>query len=87
MEYAKEIIFNVGYKRVNGVISEIKLKFIKIYKILQIVANIVKKWTSNIVKVIKNNKIISITIAVLLILIAADFILLDNFIKLFSTLY
>ena len=87
MEYAKEIILNVGYKRVNGVISETKLKFIEIHKILQIVANIVKKWTSNIVKVIKNNKIISITIAVLLVLMAADFILLDNFIKLFSTLY
>ena len=87
MEYAKEIILNVGYKRVNGVISEIKLKFTAIYKVLQIVANIVKKWASNIVKVIKNNKIISITIAVLLVLMATDFILLDNFIKLFSTLY
>ena len=87
MEYAKEIIFNVGYKRIIEVVSEAKFRFIKICKILKIIANILKRWTSIAVKVIKNNKIISTTIAVLLILIAADFILLDNFIKLFSTLY
>ena len=90
MEYAKDIILNVGYKRLSGLRSWIgKAKNIlkRTKEALAVIFCIIKKWTGIVTKSIMNNKLISLTLVLLVLLIAADFILIDNFMKIFVTLY
>lgn len=90
MEYAKEIIFNIGYKRINIFKSRVeKLKNIlnKIKEFALFLFCILKKWTSIGINIVKNNKLISTALFMLVILMIADFILIDNFMKIFVTLY
>ena len=89
MEFTKEIIFNFGYKRLNL----IKEKFEKIREIanrlkefILFVFCILKKWTSKGIEIVKNNKMISTAIFLLIFFMIADFILIDNFMKIFATL-
>lgn len=90
MEYAKDIILNVGYKRLNGVRKKISLTKFRIKQIKDVTANVyclIKRGTSFLVSVVKNNKLICLALSLLVILMSADFILINNFMKIFSTLY
>ena len=90
MEYAKDFILNVGYKRFNLVKDNVfKLKNIlsRMKEFALFIFCILKKWTSIGIEIIKNNKLISISLFLLVFLVIADFILIDNFMKIFTTLY
>ena len=90
MEYAKDIILNIGYRGLRGFkhkTIEKTAKIENIKKILSKVVSGVKNWTSSIIRIIRNNKIICLSLGMLIILISADIILIDNFMKIFSTLY
>ena len=65
MEYAKDIILDIKYKK--GELRKDKLNI----------------WTSKLVKQIKNNKLIFASLTSLLILIAIDIILINNFFTLY----
>ena len=90
MEYTKDIILNVGYKRLNCVRKKLSTTSFRIKQIKEIIANLyffIKKETSYLVIIIKNNKMICLALSLLIILMSADFILINNFMKIFSTLY
>ena len=86
MEYAKDVIFNLDCRREN-LIRNLKGVSIRIYRVFIIVLNFLKKWTSILWNIIKRNKIISATLAILAILMIADFMLINIFMKIFATLY
>lgn len=66
MEYAKDIILNLGYKKEKSTKK-------------------MSKWTSNIFAfIISRNKIIIITLSILVILISIDFILINSFLEILS---
>ncbi len=65
MEYAKDIILNLGYKKEKSTKK-------------------MSKWTSNIFAFISRNKIIIITLSILVILISIDFILINSFLEILS---
>ena len=90
MEYAKDIILNVGYRRVNLVrskLSDLKGLLRRRKEFLLVVLCVLKKWGINIINIIRKNKLISLSLFLLIVLMAADFILIDNFMKIFATLY
>lgn len=68
MEYTKDIILDIGYKR------EIGLRKLK-------------NWTSKVKKIIESNKLIVITLSLLVTLIAIDIILVNSFLQLLTKLY
>ena len=80
MEFTKDIILNLNFRRLN--VFNYKLR-----NILNKVFSFIKKCTSNFLTFVKNNKFICITLTTLIVLISADMILINIFIKLFSTLY
>ncbi len=43
-----------------------------------------KEWTSNLKKIIKNNKIITFTLGLLIALMVVDFVLVNSFLELLS---
>ena len=86
MEYAKDVIFNFEYKSEN-LIRNLKGVITRIYSVSTIVLTFLGKWTSMIWSVAKRNKIISVTLVLLAILMIADFMLIDIFMKIFATLY
>ena len=86
MEYAKDVIFNLECRREN-LVRNLKGISTRIYSISIVVFNFVKKWTSILWNIIKRNKIISATLAILAILMIADFMLINIFMKIFATLY
>ena len=68
MEYTKDIILDIGYKKEIG-----GAKF--------------KKWTSNIKKEIKSNKLIVITISLFTTLTVIDIVLVNSFLQVLTKLY
>lgn len=46
-----------------------------------------KNWTSKVKKVLARNKLITITLSLLVILVSIDIILVNSFLKLLSQLY
>ena len=86
MEYAKDVIFNLECRREN-LVRNLKGISTRIYSISIVVFNFVKKWTSILWDIIRRNKIISATLAILAILMIADFMLINIFMKIFATLY
>ena len=90
MEYAKDMIFNLGYRRI-WKIKELFNSFRLISKRVKIISltifSFIKKCTSYIFNIIRKNKIISIALFMLTVLIIADLILVDIFMKIFATLY
>lgn len=68
MEYTKDIILDIRYKREDGVTK-------------------LKDWTSNLKKVVKNNKIIIITLSMLSALTVIDIVLVNSFMQLLTKLY
>ena len=86
MEYAKDVIFNLECRREN-LVRNLKGISTRIYSISIVVFNFVKKWTSILWDIIRRNKIISATLAILAILMIADFMLINIFVKIFATLY
>lgn len=86
MEYAKDVIFNLECRREN-LVRNLKGISTRIYSISIVVFNFVKKWTSILWDIIRRNKIISATLALLAILMIADFMLINIFMKIFATLY
>ena len=90
MEYAKDIILSVGYKRISIIrsrINQIKSYLSRTKEFVLFVFCILKKWISKIANCVKRNPIISIAFALLITFMIADFILIDNFMKIFATLY
>ena len=90
MEYAKDIILNVGYKKVGKlkhklISTKLRIKILK--DLFTYLFNIVGNWTSQILNTIRKNRFISLSLGLLLVLISADFILINNFMKILSTLY
>lgn len=68
MEYTKDIILDIRYKREVGVSK-------------------LKEWTSNLKKIVKNNKIIIITLSMLSTLTLIDIVLVNFFMQLLAKLY
>ena len=68
MEYTKDIILNVNYKKCVGF-------------------NRLKEWTSSFKKAIKNNKLVVITLTLLITLITIDIALVNSFLQLLSRMY
>ena len=90
MEYAKDFILNVGYRRINLVRSRLgnfKCVLRRVKEFLIVILCVLKKWGISVVNLVKRNKIISLSLFMLVTLMAADFILIDNFMKILSTLY
>ena len=90
MEYAKDIILNVGYRRINLIrnkLGDLKGKIRRVKECLIVVLCVLKKWVISIINIIKKNKLISLSLFMLVVLMMADFILIDNFMKIFATLY
>lgn len=68
MEYAKDMVLDIRYKREVGV-------------------NKLKDWTSNLKKILKNNKIIIVTLSMLIVLTVVDIVLVNSFMQLLAKLY
>lgn len=71
MEYAKDIILDVRCRR--------KVGFDKLHIVT-------KKWTSNTIKCIKNNKLTFSVLTSLLVLVAIDIVLVNTFFMLITNL-
>lgn len=67
MEYTKDIILDIAYKREIGVTK-------------------LKNWTSKLKKVVKNNKLVTITLFLLSTLMIIDIVLVNSFLQLLSKL-
>lgn len=74
MEYTKDIILDIRCKRREG-----------IYKIGQVLER-VKEFKQKLYKTIKNNKFISLVLALLAILSVMDIVLVNSFLKLLTSL-
>ena len=90
MEYAREVFFNIGYKKIDIIrnrIGQVKSFINRVKELTAFIFCILKKWINIGIDVVKKNKFITITLFLLITFMIADFILIDNFFKIFVTLY